>query len=102
MPIKVAIIGCGTIANVHSKCLSQMDNCNLAAFADIKKELDLPIVCNCSGYESDEILDLFLPVVDVFLPDLKFFSPEVSKKYANCQDYFDVAMHAIKRMAKKT
>jgi uncharacterized Fe-S radical SAM superfamily protein PflX len=51
---------------------------------DIKKDLGLPVICNCSGYESDEILDLLLPVVDVFLPDLKFFSPDVSQKYANC------------------
>jgi len=72
------------------------------AIADIKDELGLPIVCNCSGYESDEILDLLLPVADVFLPDLKFFSPEVSKKLANCQNYFEVAMHAVRRMAQKT
>lgn len=72
------------------------------AIADIKEELALPIICNCSGYESDEILDLLLPVVDVFLPDLKFFSPEVSKKYANCDNYFEVALHAIKRMVQKT
>lgn len=90
------------VHNINLVTASHYAHVLAPAIADIKKELDLPIVCNCSGYESDEILDLFLPVVDVFLPDLKFFSPEVSKKYANCQDYFDVAMHAIKRMAKKT
>jgi len=70
--------------------------------ADIREELAIPVICNCSGYESDEILDLLLPVVDVFLPDLKFFSPEVSKKYANCDNYFEVAIHAVKRMVQKT
>lgn len=72
------------------------------ALADIRDELAIPVICNCSGYESDEILDLLLPVVDVFLPDLKFFSPEVSKKYANCDNYFEVAIHAVKRMVQKT
>lgn len=72
------------------------------ALADIRNDLKLPIICNCSGYESDEILDLLLPVVDVFLPDLKFYSPEVSKKYANCENYFEVAIHAIRRMVQKT
>ena len=69
---------------------------------DIKKDLGLPVICNCSGYESDEILDLLLPVVDVFLPDFKFFSPDVSQKYANCRNYFEVAVKAVERMAKKT
>lgn len=90
------------VHNINLVTPSHFANVLAPALADIKNELSIPIICNCSGYESDEVLDLFLPVVDVFLPDLKFFSPQVSKKYANCQNYFEVAIKAIKRMAQKT
>ena len=72
------------------------------ALESIRPALDLPIVCNCSGYESDEILDLMLGVTDVFLPDLKFYSREASQSLAGCPNYFEVAIKAITRMVKKT
>lgn len=36
--MKTVIVGCGNIATVHAACLSQMENCELVGFADIKKE----------------------------------------------------------------
>lgn len=90
------------VHNVNLVTPSHFAHILAPALADIREELAIPVICNCSGYESDEILDLLLPVVDVFLPDLKFFSPEVSKKYANCDNYFEVAIHAVKRMVQKT
>lgn len=91
-----------SVHNINLVTPSHFANILAPALADIRNDLKLPIICNCSGYESDEILDLLLPVVDVFLPDLKFYSPEVSKKYSNCENYFEVAIHAVKRMVQKT
>lgn len=36
--MRAAIVGCGVIAEVHARCLQQMENCSIVAFADIKKE----------------------------------------------------------------
>ena len=36
--MRAAIVGCGVIADVHAKCLQQMKNCSIVAFADMKKE----------------------------------------------------------------
>ena len=36
--MRAAIVGCGVIADVHARCLQQMGNCSIVAFADIKKE----------------------------------------------------------------
>ena len=36
--MRTAIVGCGVIADVHARCLTQMENCSIVAFADIKKE----------------------------------------------------------------
>lgn len=58
----------------------------------------IPIVYNTHGYENIEIVKILLDYVDVFLPDLKFFSPEVSLRYANKSNYFDVASKAVSFM----
>ena len=36
--MKSVIVGCGTIAAVHAKSLKQLPDCELVAFADIKRE----------------------------------------------------------------
>lgn len=36
--MRTAIVGCGTIAEIHAKSLMQMDDCQIVAFADIKPE----------------------------------------------------------------
>ncbi len=61
----------------------------------------VPIVYNTHGYENENVIDLLDEYVDVYMPDLKFYSPFVSKRYANKENYFEVASKAIKRMAKK-
>ncbi len=55
----------------------------------------IPLVYNGSGYEDISIIkeDIF----DIYLFDLKFFSSEKSKKYAKCEDYFEIASSVIKK-----
>ena len=36
--MKTAIVGCGNVAKVHAECLQQLNDCQLTAFVDIKKE----------------------------------------------------------------
>lgn len=36
--MRAAIVGCGVIAEVHARCLQQMENCSIVAFSDIKKD----------------------------------------------------------------
>lgn len=61
----------------------------------------IPIVYNTSGYEKVETLKLLDGLVDVYLPDLKYFSPELSMRYSNARDYFDVAKLAIAEMVRQ-
>lgn len=58
----------------------------------------IPIVYNCSGYESVETLKKFNDIVDIYLTDIKYFDSEVSKKYSKAEDYFEVASLAVKEM----
>lgn len=58
----------------------------------------IPIVYNCSGYESTETLKKFEGIADIYLTDMKYFDSEVSEKYSKARDYFDVASEAVKEM----
>ncbi len=65
---------------------------------EIKPSLNIPIVWNSGGYEKVETLRELCGLVDIYLPDLKYFSGELSKKYSHADDYFPVAIAAIKEM----
>lgn len=67
----------------------------------LKPRLTVPVVWNCSGYESAEILEILKGLVDIYLPDLKFFYATSSSAYAHCPDYFSVASRAILEMARQ-
>ena len=58
----------------------------------------IPVVYNCSGYESVETLKKFKDIVDIYLTDIKYFDSEVSKKYSKAEDYFEVASLAVNEM----
>ncbi len=73
-----------------------------SALRSVRKELQIPVICNCSGYESEEILRCFNGLIDVYLPDLKYFSPDMSLRYSGAENYFDVASAALWEMYRQT
>ena len=64
----------------------------------IRNGLDLPIVYNCGGYESIEVLKLLDGIIDIYLPDIKFASQDAGEHLAQAPDYFDVACDALRIM----
>lgn len=64
--------------------------------------LSIPVICNCSGYESVSTLKLFEGLIDIYLPDIKYYSGKVSAKYANATDYFATAAMAVDEMFRQT
>ena len=64
----------------------------------VKPKLGIPIVYNCSGYESLETLKELRGLIDVYLPDVKYYSSELSQKYSGVSDYFSVAHAALREM----
>jgi len=63
--------------------------------------LNIPIVYNTSGYENLDTLKLLEGIVDIYMPDIKFSSPEVAKRFANAEDYPEVAKSALKEMQRQ-
>lgn len=63
--------------------------------------LSLPIVYNCGGYESVEMLALLEGFVDIYMPDFKYASPEAALKYSGAEDYPQVARAALAEMYRQ-
>lgn len=63
--------------------------------------LSVPVVWNCGGYESAEILSLLEGKVQVYLPDLKYANNDLAAKLSAAPDYFEVATAAIREMHRQ-
>ena len=61
----------------------------------------IPIIYNSNGYENIETIKLLNGYIDVYLPDLKYYTNELSKKYSNVDNYFEIATNAINEMYKQ-
>ncbi|MBN2381847.1 radical SAM protein [bacterium] len=61
----------------------------------------LPLVYNCGGYESLEVIQLLDGIIDIYMPDLKFFDRQRSRDYLNADDYPDVVQKVIKEMHRQ-
>jgi len=63
--------------------------------------LKLPIVYNCSGYESIEVIQLLEGIIDIYMPDAKYMSEEYSKRFSNAPDYPNVLRKVLKEMYRQ-
>jgi putative pyruvate formate lyase activating enzyme len=60
--------------------------------------LNIPLVYNCSGYESIDTLHILKNIIDIYMPDFKFWDSDRSKKYCHAGDYPEVAKNAVREM----
>ncbi len=67
----------------------------------IRLGLELPIVYNCGGYESLEVIELLNGIIDIYMPDAKFSNAEHAKQYTNALDYYDVLKPVLKEMHRQ-
>ncbi len=63
--------------------------------------LTVPIVYNCGGYESLEVIRLLEGIVDIYMPDMKYSDLEQAKKYSNAPDYFERCTAALREMHRQ-
>ncbi len=60
--------------------------------------LNIPVILNCSGYETEETLELLSDVIDIYLVDFKYMDSEIAGKYSYAKDYPEVAKRALEKM----
>ena len=63
--------------------------------------LDLPLVYNCSGYESLEVIKLLDGIIDIYMPDAKYAGEEPAKRFSNAPDYPHVLKEVLKEMHRQ-
>ncbi len=63
--------------------------------------LTVPIVYNCGGYESVEMLRLLEAHVEIYMPDFKYATDQAGRKYSGVPDYPQVARAALAEMYRQ-
>lgn len=63
-----------------------------------ERGLQLPVLCNCSGYMNREAFMLLKDCTDIWLPDMKYFDGALSARFSNAPDYFETAVKAVSAM----
>ena len=66
-----------------------------------QKGLTIPVLSNCGGYESVEVLELMEKFIDIYMPDMKYSSNENAKKYSGIDNYVENNRAAIKEMFRQ-
>ncbi len=64
----------------------------------VAKGLNIPLVYNCSGYESLETLEILSGIIDIYMPDFKFWDAGFARDFCHAPDYPQVARAAIREM----
>ena len=67
----------------------------------VEMGLRLPIVYNCSGYESLEVIQLLEGIVDIYMPDVKYMDKKFSERYSKAPDYPEVIKRVLKEMHRQ-
>ncbi len=63
--------------------------------------LDIPIVYNCSGYESVDTLKMLEGTVDIYLTDFKYMDSTLAKRYSDAENYPIIAKAALDEMMRQ-
>lgn len=67
----------------------------------IERGLKIPLVYNCGGYESLEVLRFLDGIIDIYMPDAKYGDKDASTKYSNATNYFEVLKRSLKEMHRQ-
>jgi putative pyruvate formate lyase activating enzyme len=63
--------------------------------------LTVPIVWNCGGYESTEMLEVLAGWVEIYMPDIKYSDDEAGRRFSGAEDYWSIARAAVKEMHRQ-
>jgi len=67
----------------------------------LRQGLRLPIVYNCGGYESLQVLRLLDGIVDIYMPDAKYGDNAVGRQLSGVPDYWDRCQEALAEMHRQ-
>jgi putative pyruvate formate lyase activating enzyme len=66
-----------------------------------RRGLSVPVVYNCGGYESVEVLERLAGLVEIYMPDFKYGRPAAGRMYSGVDNYPAVAEAAVVEMYRQ-
>jgi putative pyruvate formate lyase activating enzyme len=63
-----------------------------------KEGLNIPIVFNTGGYDSEETIEAFKNVADVYIVDMKYSNNEYAEKFSYSPGYVEINRRIVKQM----
>ncbi|MDC7226317.1 MAG: radical SAM protein [Spirochaetales bacterium] len=89
-------------SNINLVTATQFTPSVIAAVGEARaKGLQIPIMWNSSGYETNRTVKLLSETIDIWLPDIKTLDPMVSERLFGARDYPAAARASIKMMASQ-
>lgn len=67
----------------------------------VEQGLDVPLVYNSGGYDSEETLRLLDGVFDIYMPDFKFWDGKMAERFCDAPDYREAAVKAVGEMHRQ-
>ncbi len=67
----------------------------------VEMGLNVPLIWNCSGYDSLEVIKLLDGIVDIYMPDVKFGDLENAKHLTTAHNYFENIKPVLKEMYRQ-
>jgi len=99
MMLELEALGC---ANINLVTPTHYAPQAVRALASARERgLTLPLVYNCGGYESLDVLRVLDGVVDIYMPDAKFGDGEVAARLCGAPDYPEVMLDALVEMQRQ-
>jgi putative pyruvate formate lyase activating enzyme len=66
-----------------------------------RRGLTIPIVYNCSGYESESAISALHGIIDIYLPDMKYGNAISAQRFSKAADYVEANQTAIRAMFRQ-
>ncbi|TKJ40757.1 radical SAM protein [candidate division LCP-89 bacterium B3_LCP] len=66
-----------------------------------ERDLRVPVVYNCGGYESVEVLALCEGKIEIYMPDAKYSDAEIAEQFSEAPDYPEINQKALKEMHRQ-
>ena len=63
--------------------------------------LSVPVVYNCGGYESVEVLRILDGIIDIYMPDMKYGEDGYAEKYSGAPLYWNAVTGALSEMHRQ-
>jgi len=97
--LELALTGCNNIELVTPT--PQWPAVSESLLAACEWGMNLPIVCNCGGYEKQDVIRLLDGIVDVWLPDFKYGTEKDALDCSAPADYSKQALESIGEMIRQ-